>query len=191
MQFRLFLFFYFYFYFSEFCSTHVEGGMYISPEFQLGQVYDGTIIDEESVLLYRPVYVRVAQKHGDSIVKSVSKHSKEPRDHHQNTATATANPLIHGSPSNASNATDNAVTASSSAASGGIGGGPSASTSAPASRRTKNLHPNELSLHTDNDGSITKVQQVVVDLHEVKVNSHGNLHHASRQETTSYSKKLS
>lgn len=34
--------------------------MYISPEFQLGQVYDGTLADDESVLLYRPVYVRLA-----------------------------------------------------------------------------------------------------------------------------------
>ena len=36
----------------------MEGGIYISPEFQLGQVYDGTGgsgIDED-VVLYRPVY---------------------------------------------------------------------------------------------------------------------------------------
>jgi hypothetical protein len=37
----------------------VEGGMYIGPEFQLGQVYDGggDGAAGEPVLLYRPVYV--------------------------------------------------------------------------------------------------------------------------------------
>ena len=34
----------------------------MSPEFQLGQVYDGTFIEDESVLLYRPVYVRVPKE---------------------------------------------------------------------------------------------------------------------------------
>ncbi|RWS09522.1 vitellogenin-3-like protein [Dinothrombium tinctorium] len=45
----------------EVCCDHVEGGMYIGPEFQLGQVYDGTFNMEEgeNVVLYRPVYVRV------------------------------------------------------------------------------------------------------------------------------------
>lgn len=40
---------------------HVEGGMYIGPEFLLGQVYDGTNAQEvrETVVLYRPVYVCV------------------------------------------------------------------------------------------------------------------------------------
>jgi hypothetical protein len=42
------------------CASHVEGGLYVSPEFQIGQVYDGTFVaDEDSVLLYRPVYVRL------------------------------------------------------------------------------------------------------------------------------------
>ncbi|XP_047737325.1 arrestin domain-containing protein 3 [Hyalella azteca] len=41
------------------CCDHVEGGMYIGPEFQLGQVYDGggDGTAGEPVLLYRPVYV--------------------------------------------------------------------------------------------------------------------------------------
>lgn len=40
------------------CCDHVEGGLYIGPEFQLGQVYDGGLDNNpESVLLYRPVYV--------------------------------------------------------------------------------------------------------------------------------------
>lgn len=38
----------------------MEGGSYISPEFQLGQVYDGTAVEDENVVLYRPVYVRIA-----------------------------------------------------------------------------------------------------------------------------------
>lgn len=39
------------------CCDHVEGGLYIGPEFQLGQVYDGGMDNNpESVLLYRPVY---------------------------------------------------------------------------------------------------------------------------------------
>ena len=49
--------------FTEVASEQVEGGMYISPEFQLGQVYDGTFDmpnqDEEDIILYRPVYVCV------------------------------------------------------------------------------------------------------------------------------------
>ena len=43
------------------CCDHAEGGVYIGPEFQLGQVYDGTLgIEEgETLLLYRPVYACV------------------------------------------------------------------------------------------------------------------------------------
>ena len=41
------------------CCDHVEGGMYIGPEFQLGQVYDGGGDSAEPVLLYRPVYVYI------------------------------------------------------------------------------------------------------------------------------------
>ena len=33
--------------------------MYIGPEFQMGQVYDGTKCFEEEIVLYRPVYVTV------------------------------------------------------------------------------------------------------------------------------------
>lgn len=44
------------------CDT-VEGGLYIGPEFQLGQVYDGTLGKEgEAVVLYRPVYVCVGNQ---------------------------------------------------------------------------------------------------------------------------------
>ncbi|CAG2165136.1 unnamed protein product [Oppiella nova] len=53
------------------CCDHVEGGLYMGPEFQLGQVYDGTMGMEngETVVLYRPVYVCVR--------KNVSDHSNE------------------------------------------------------------------------------------------------------------------
>ena len=50
------------FFFAEVACERVEGGMYISPEFQLGQVYDGTFDiqdEEEDIILYRPVYVCV------------------------------------------------------------------------------------------------------------------------------------
>lgn len=38
-------------------DDRVEGGNYISPEFQLGQVYDGEADVVADVVLYRPVYV--------------------------------------------------------------------------------------------------------------------------------------
>ncbi|GMR36254.1 hypothetical protein PMAYCL1PPCAC_06449, partial [Pristionchus mayeri] len=48
----------------EFCSNHVEGGKYVSPEFRLGQVYDGEDGEqrEEEIVLYRPVYVKIADR---------------------------------------------------------------------------------------------------------------------------------
>lgn len=45
--------------FLDVASDHVEGGLYIGPEFQLGQVYDGTTEFGESIVLYRPVYITV------------------------------------------------------------------------------------------------------------------------------------
>ncbi|KHJ98265.1 arrestin domain protein [Oesophagostomum dentatum] len=50
---------------SDFCANHVEGGKYVSPEFRLGQVYDGEINEEgreEEVVLYRPVYAKIAER---------------------------------------------------------------------------------------------------------------------------------
>ena len=44
---------------TDVAADNVEGGIYISPEFQLGQVYDGTLENEEDIVLYRPVYVGV------------------------------------------------------------------------------------------------------------------------------------
>jgi len=41
---------------------HIEGGSYVGPEFQLGQVYDGgpASTADTDVVLYRPVYVCVS-----------------------------------------------------------------------------------------------------------------------------------
>ncbi|KAK6041278.1 hypothetical protein COOONC_21217 [Cooperia oncophora] len=47
------------------CANHVEGGKYVSPEFRLGQVYDGEGDPEEreeEVVLYRPVYAKLAER---------------------------------------------------------------------------------------------------------------------------------
>lgn len=47
--------------FAEPACEHVEGGRYVGPEFQLGQVYDGDLAgDTTDVVLYRPVYVCVS-----------------------------------------------------------------------------------------------------------------------------------
>lgn len=46
----------------EVAADYVEGGMYIGPEFQLGQVYDGGLDTTDPILLYRPVYVCVGPK---------------------------------------------------------------------------------------------------------------------------------
>ncbi|CAD6196935.1 unnamed protein product [Caenorhabditis auriculariae] len=49
----------------DFCSNHVEGGKYVSPEFRLGQVYDGEgeeITKEEEIVLYRPVYAKLGDR---------------------------------------------------------------------------------------------------------------------------------
>jgi hypothetical protein len=47
-------------------SEHAEGGMYIGPEFQLGQVYDGSVENGDSVVLYRPVYLTTSPQHGEN-----------------------------------------------------------------------------------------------------------------------------
>ncbi|OZC05348.1 arrestin domain protein [Onchocerca flexuosa] len=50
------------------CCTHVEGGRYISPEFQIGHMHDNEDLEEsvnDHVVLYRPLYVCIAQKQPD------------------------------------------------------------------------------------------------------------------------------
>uniref|UniRef100_A0A158PC11 Arrestin_C domain-containing protein n=1 Tax=Angiostrongylus cantonensis TaxID=6313 RepID=A0A158PC11_ANGCA len=58
----------------DYCVNHVEGGKYVSPEFRLGQVYDGEGDEEtreEEVILYRPVYAKLADR------RQMSPHQKE------------------------------------------------------------------------------------------------------------------
>jgi len=55
---------------AEPADDHVEGGIYISPEFQLGQVYDGAADVVEDVILYRPVYVCVARQNSEEVVSN-------------------------------------------------------------------------------------------------------------------------
>ena len=47
---------------TEPACEHIEGGSYVGPEFQLGQVYDGgpASTADTDVVLYRPVYVCVS-----------------------------------------------------------------------------------------------------------------------------------
>lgn len=69
-------------------DSHVEGGIYISPEFQLGQVYDGGLMDpgldlssdREPLILYRPVYLCIVrQNSGESTIKSKAKQNSSDR----------------------------------------------------------------------------------------------------------------
>lgn len=79
--------------FPEVASDHVEGGMYIGPEFQLGQVYDGGQDPGESVVLYRPVYLCVKPK---TLVKASSIDTKSPTSSRANdTPTTTARTRVN------------------------------------------------------------------------------------------------
>ena len=55
----------------------IEGGNYISPEFQLGQVYDGGLNTNEEVVLFRPLYVSVKRPPKTEIGGKESKESKD------------------------------------------------------------------------------------------------------------------
>lgn len=74
----------------DFCADHVETGKYISPEFRLGQVWDGDGTgagdgnnNDDDVILYRPVYVKLADrdraggKPGDNNIKEVGREDAE------------------------------------------------------------------------------------------------------------------
>lgn len=63
---------------AEPADDHVEGGIYISPEFQLGQVYDGAADVMEDVILYRPVYVCVPHSPGSDVGNGHSPSGKGP-----------------------------------------------------------------------------------------------------------------
>lgn len=56
----------FLYYIADVASEHAEGGMYIAPEFLLGQVYDGAN-QETAVVIYRPVYVAVRKTQRDDV----------------------------------------------------------------------------------------------------------------------------
>ena len=64
--------------FSEIATNRVEGGMYISSEFQLGQVYMGDeATEQDDVILYRPVYACIPheRKEVTNIVKDTKENS--------------------------------------------------------------------------------------------------------------------
>jgi hypothetical protein len=66
---------------SEVASDHVEGGMYIGPEFLLGEVYDGTTECGESIILYKPVYptVKASSKSMQNTQNSSMNNSSQPQ----------------------------------------------------------------------------------------------------------------
>ena len=67
---------------------HVEGGRYVGPEFQLGQVYDGGLAgDTTDVVLYRPVYVCVSSLRTQHVHSFATKSSAA--NHHKTNANAT------------------------------------------------------------------------------------------------------
>ena len=67
---------YFVFIASEVAANSVEGGTYISSEFQLGQVYMGDeSTEQDDVILYRPVYACIP--HEQKVVTNVIKDAKE------------------------------------------------------------------------------------------------------------------
>lgn len=60
---------------SEPAAKTVEGGNYFSPELQVGQVYDGTL-NKETTIIYQPVYVCVPH----DIIKKACVSMKESTD---------------------------------------------------------------------------------------------------------------
>ncbi len=126
--------------------------MYISPEFQIGQVYDGTLADpDENILLYRPVYVKIAS----CMEKPLAM---------QNSLSSTLSPECAGGAgakngSSASNPTDTAVTAPSSAD----------------SRMSQSTGEDE-QIRALIDGEVVpktaSTREVVVDLHQVRSTFH-------------------
>ena len=75
----------------------MEGGIYISPEFQLGQVYDGAADVVEDVILYRPVYVCAPRPPGSDIGNG---HSPSVRgaDHTPSPSPVAGSPSAAGKP---------------------------------------------------------------------------------------------
>ncbi len=70
--------------------------MYIGPEFQLGQVYDGESEPGDSVVLYRPVYLCVQSAHPRIITNASSIDTKSPTSSRANdTPTSTSRTRIN------------------------------------------------------------------------------------------------
>ena len=78
-------------------DEHVEGGIYISPEFQLGQVYDGAADVVEDVILYRPVYV-CAPRHPSSDIGNGHSPSVRGVDHTPSPSPVAGSPSAAGRP---------------------------------------------------------------------------------------------
>lgn len=76
----------------------MEGGRYVGPEFQLGQVYDGgPTTSETDVVLYRPVYVCVSSlrshlKTGNNFAANCAKLTQQNSKDRGNLLAAAQNP---------------------------------------------------------------------------------------------------
>lgn len=94
----------FLFVYSEPACEHVEGGRYVGPEFQLGQVYDGgPTTSETDVVLYRPVYVCVSSlrshlKTGNNFAASCAKLTQQNSKDRSNLLAAAPNVCSTNSP---------------------------------------------------------------------------------------------
>lgn len=88
---------------AEPACEHVEGGRYVGPEFQLGQVYDGGPANcEADVVLYRPVYVCVSSlrshlKTGNNFAASCAKLTQQ-NSKDRNTLLAATASIVSSSP---------------------------------------------------------------------------------------------
>nr|CAH0108486.1 unnamed protein product [Daphnia galeata] len=102
---------------------HVEGGRYVGPEFQLGQVYDGgPTTCEADVVLYRPVYVCVSSlrshlKTGNNFAANCAKLTQQNSKDRSTLLAATASKVIASN----SPVTKAAVSAAANAASSASG----------------------------------------------------------------------
>lgn len=121
---RVFSILYFiYFFVAEPACEHVEGGRYVGPEFQLGQVYDGgPTTCEADVVLYRPVYVCVSSlrshlKTGNNFAANCAKLTQQNSKDRSTLLAATASKVIASN----SPVTKAAVSAAANAASSASG----------------------------------------------------------------------
>ncbi|CAG7716415.1 unnamed protein product, partial [Allacma fusca] len=149
-------------------SDHAEGGMYIGPEFQLGQVYDGGQDTGDTIVLYRPVY--------PTIRLSNTKSTRDP---------STA-PVGDSKPSESGNANNNSGTTAGAGNSKAVPGTsksnpiPGTSTSGPRLRKESTSRGNSLdqseesSIKDVNQEKETKKQTLPVPGKPVKVSVESN-----------------